>query len=177
MHTLPCTVYRQSPSREDTTRLVFRNLGDLTLSVRPRPGFDPASTPQHSSTGREGRHGTVLRVISPSHPQCHHGVQGWPTILRARRYSHLYRDRQNIASRLPGALASSHPIKGQARTLQGDTNNRQDTSSKPSAEQSKTPITDINISSNHPCTLFSLFETWARCPLLQACNPYTSTSV
>jgi hypothetical protein len=44
-------------------------------------------------------------------------------------------------------------------------------------QQSKTPNTEINISSNHLCTLFSLFETWARRPLSQACNPYTSTSV
>jgi hypothetical protein len=36
---------------------------------------------------------------------------------------------------------------------------------------------EINISSNHLCTLFPLFETWAHHPLSQACNPYTSTSV
>jgi hypothetical protein len=36
---------------------------------------------------------------------------------------------------------------------------------------------EINISSNHLCTLSSLFETWVRGPLSQACNPYTSTSV
>jgi hypothetical protein len=77
-----------------------------TLNL-PRPGLDA----QHSSTGKEGRYGTVLRVISSSHPRCHHGVQGWPAIPRARRYSHLNRDRQNIVSRLPGALASSDPIK------------------------------------------------------------------
>jgi hypothetical protein len=74
----------------------------------PRPGLDA----QHSSTGKEGRYGTVLRVISSTHPLRHHGVQGWPAIPRARRYSHLNRDRQNIVSRLPGILASSDPIKG-----------------------------------------------------------------
>jgi hypothetical protein len=39
-------------------------------STRPRPSLDA----QRSSTGKEGRRGTVLRVISPSHPQRHHGV-------------------------------------------------------------------------------------------------------
>jgi hypothetical protein len=36
---------------------------------------------------------------------------------------------------------------------------------------------EINISSNHLVFSFSPFETWARRPLSQACNPYTSTSV
>jgi hypothetical protein len=35
-----------------------------STSTRPRPGLDA----QHSSTGREGQHGTVLRVIPSSHP-------------------------------------------------------------------------------------------------------------
>jgi hypothetical protein len=77
-----------------------------TLTL-PRPGLDA----QHSSTEKEGRHGTVLRVILPYRPLRRHGAQGWPAIPRARRYSHLNRDRQNIASRLPGTLASSDPIK------------------------------------------------------------------
>jgi hypothetical protein len=61
----------------------------------------------------------VLWVVSSTHPLRHHGVQGWPAIPRARRYSHLNRDRQNIISRLPGVLVSSCPIKGQAQALQG----------------------------------------------------------
>jgi hypothetical protein len=104
-------------------------------STRPRPSLNA----QHSSIGREGRHGTVLWVISPSHPRRHHSVQGWLAIPEPRRYSHSYRDRQNIISRLPGALASSHPIKGQARTLQGDTDNGQDMSPKPSASNPRPP--------------------------------------
>jgi hypothetical protein len=92
-------------------------------STRLRPSLDA----QHSSTGREDRHGTVLWVISPSHPRRHHGVQGWPAIPRARRYSHLYRDRQKHHLKAPSTLASSYPIKGQAETLQRDTDNRQDT--------------------------------------------------
>jgi hypothetical protein len=105
-------------------------------STRPRPSLDA----QRSSIGKEGRHGTVPRVISPSHPQRHHGVQGWPAIPGTRHYSHLYRDRQNITSRLPGALASSYPIKGQVRTLRrGRRDNRQDTSQKPSASNPRPP--------------------------------------
>jgi hypothetical protein len=89
-------------------------------STHPRPGLDPAST-QRRSVERKGRRGIGLRVFSPSHPLRHHGVQGWPAIPRARRYSHLHRDRQTFTSRHPGVLASSYPIKGQARALQGAT--------------------------------------------------------
>jgi hypothetical protein len=84
------------------------------VSTRPRPSLDAS----HSSTGKEGWHGAALRVTTASHPLRHHGVQGWPSIPRARRYSHLNRDRQNIISRLPAVLASSRPIKGQAGGLQ-----------------------------------------------------------
>jgi hypothetical protein len=83
-------------------------------STQPRPSLDA----HHRLTGRKGQHDTGLRVISPSRPRRHHGVQGWPTIPRARRYSHLYRNRQNFTSRHPGVPASSYPIKGQARALQ-----------------------------------------------------------
>jgi hypothetical protein len=91
-------------------------------STWPRPSLDA----KHDTTGKEGRHGTVLRVTSASHPLCHHDVQGWPSIPRARRYSHLNRDRRNIISRLPAILASSRPIKGQAGGRQETRDNRQD---------------------------------------------------
>jgi hypothetical protein len=84
------------------------------VSTRPRPNLDAP----HSSTGKEGQHGTALRVTSSSHPLRHHGIRGWPPIPRARHYSPLNRVRQNITSRLVGVLASSYPIKGPARTLQ-----------------------------------------------------------
>jgi hypothetical protein len=117
-----CTPYRtlfchRSPSREDTTRSVPHDLGDSALSARRQPGLDPAST-QRRSAGRKGRRGTGLRVFPPFRPRRHHGVQGWPAIPGARRYSHLYRNRQNFTSRHPGVPASSYPIKGQARALQ-----------------------------------------------------------
>jgi hypothetical protein len=110
----------RSPSREDTTRFVPYDLGDSALSTRPRPVLDPAST-YHQSARRKGRRGIGLEVFSPSHPLCHHGVRGWPAIPGARRNSHLYRDRQNFTSRLPRVPASSYPIKGRARALQGGT--------------------------------------------------------
>jgi hypothetical protein len=93
------------------------------VSTRPRPNLDA----QHSSTEKEGQHGTALRVISASHPLRHHGVRGWPSIPGTCRYSLLNRVRQNITSRLPGVLASSYPIKASARTQRRETDNRQDT--------------------------------------------------
>jgi hypothetical protein len=63
------------------------------LTVDPyRPVLDPSST-HRRSTRKKGRRDTRLGVFSPSHPLRHHGVQGWPVILGALRYSHLHRDR------------------------------------------------------------------------------------
>jgi hypothetical protein len=41
-------------------------------STQPRPSLDAS----HSSTGKEGRHGMALWVISTTHP-LRHGTQGW----------------------------------------------------------------------------------------------------
>jgi hypothetical protein len=126
--------FHRSPSREDTTRTVPHDLRDLALSTRPRPSLDPAST-HYRSVGRKGRRGTGLRVFSPSRPLRHHGVQGWPTIPGARRYSHLHRDRQNFTSRHPRRPGLLLPYKRAGRGLQGDT--KQDTSQKPSANKQR----------------------------------------
>jgi hypothetical protein len=139
-----------SPSRVNTTRSVSHDLGYSALSTRPRPGLDPASTHRRSAR-RKGRRGTGLGVFSPSHSLRHHGVQGWPAIPRARRYSHLHRDRQNFTSRHPGVSASSYPIKGQARALQEGGEKRTDKARrKPEAtlKQAKAHHPQINISSN-----------------------------
>jgi hypothetical protein len=109
--------FYRSPSREDTTRTVPHDLGDSALSTRPRPGLDPAST-YYRSAGRKGRRGTGLGVFSPSHPLRHHSVQGWPAIPGARRYSHLYRGRQNFTSRHPRRPGLLLPYK---RAGQGST--------------------------------------------------------
>jgi hypothetical protein len=76
------------------------------------------------------------------------------------------------APRRPGLLS---PYK---RAGQGSTTNKEGTNKrrKNKRQQAKHKI-ETDISSNHPCPLFPLFETWARRPLSHACNPYTSTSV
>jgi hypothetical protein len=107
VHCLPSVTLKGGYDKAHISQSQGFDLIRPTLTL-PRPGLDA----QHGSTGKEGRYGTVLRVISSTHPLRHHGVQGWPPIPRARRYSHLNRDRQNIVSRLPGTLASSDPIKG-----------------------------------------------------------------
>jgi hypothetical protein len=150
--------------------------------IRPYPPvLDPAST-HRRSVGRKGRCGTGLGVFSPSRPRCHHGVQGWPAIPRARCYSHLYRDRQNLSSRHPGVLASSYPIKGQARALQKATQQRTNQQTqrpngqgKPQArshaQTSKgTPPTDQHLK-QPPLHSHISFETWAQFPLSQLVTP------
>jgi hypothetical protein len=177
MHTIPHAVLPSITLEEgyDKARIPrSRRFGLIRpASTQPRPGL--------YAHRRKGQHDTGLRVISPSCPRRHHGVQGWPATPEARRYSHLYRNRQNFTTSLqpplqestklhlkaPGVLASSYPIKGQARALQKG-------KKKKKADQHNS---EINISSDHPCTLFSLLETWARRPLSPACNPYASTSV
>jgi hypothetical protein len=66
----------------------------------------------------------------------------------------------------PGVPASSYPIKGQARALQGGGMDEQ--SQKPSTSKQRQKI---NISSNLPCTLTFPLETWARFPLSQLVTP------
>jgi hypothetical protein len=97
IRTIPCTILLL---REDTTRTVPHDLGDSALSIHPRPVLDLAST-HCRSTRKKGRRGTGLRVFSPSHPLRHHGIQGWPAIPGAHRYSHLHRDQQNFTSKVP----------------------------------------------------------------------------
>jgi hypothetical protein len=117
IHTLPRTVWPPITLEGgyDKVRIPrSRRFGLIRpASTQPRPGLDV----HRRLIRKKGRHGIGLRVFSPSRPQRHHGVQGWPAIPEARRYSHLYRDRQNFTSRHPSAPASSYPIKGQARAL------------------------------------------------------------
>jgi hypothetical protein len=102
-------------------------------STYSRPGLDLAST-YHRSAGRKDRRGTGLRVFSPSRPLHHHGVRGWPAIPRARRYSRLYRDRQNFTSRLPRRPGLLLPYK---RTGQGSTRGDGRTKARSQAQASK----------------------------------------
>jgi hypothetical protein len=140
--------YHRSPSREDTTRIVSHDLRDSALSTRPRHVLDLAST-YHRSAGRKGRHGIGLGVFSPSHPLRHHGVQGWPAIPRARRYSHLYRDRQNFTSKATRRPCLLLPYKRAGKGSTTGDEQRTTDNEKPISISPK----KINISSNLLCTL------------------------
>jgi hypothetical protein len=130
--------------------------------IRPYPsGLDPASTqPRRSAqSNREGRtawHGALghFAVSSPTSPWCpgmagHYQGTSPQSLLQGSIKRHLR------APRRPGLLL---PYKRAGRALQRGQkteNNRPHTSPKPSAKHSKAPHTEINISSNHLCTLFS----------------------
>jgi hypothetical protein len=172
--TLPRTVLSSTALEEGYDKVRTprsRGFGLIRLtSTLPRPGLDA----YHWSAGKKGQRGTGLKVISPSCPRRPHGVQGWPAIPGARRYSRLYRDRQNFTSRYPGVPASSYPIKGQARALQ----RKKKTQGKNQVPASKgTQLRDQHLKQSPPLYSFTFFETWARRPLSPACNPYASTSV
>jgi hypothetical protein len=139
-------------------------------------GFDlirPTLTwPRRSA--RFNREGRTVWHRAPGHFAVLSSTSPWCTGMAGHSQGTLLQSLQQGSTKhhlkAPCVLVSSCPIKGQA----GD--NKQQTT-KPRVKHSKAPHTEINISSNHLCTLFSLFETWARCPISQACNPYTSTSV
>jgi hypothetical protein len=176
IHTLLCTVYRQSPSREDTTRPVFRDLRDSALSARHRPGLGPASTPSAVRQGRKAgmaRCSGLFRCLSPTSPRCP-GMVGHSRDTSLQSLLQGSTKHRLKAPRCPGLLlpykrAGQDPTRGDGQQAGHKL--------KAKRQQSKTPNIEINISSNHLCTLFSLFETWARRPLSQTCNPYASTSV
>jgi hypothetical protein len=149
--------------------------------IRPYPfGLDPASTQprrpaQFDGEGRPAWHGAPghFAVSSLTSPRClgmagHSRGMSLQSLLQGSIKHHLK------ALRCPGLLlpykrAGQDPTRGHGQQARHKF--------KAEYQQSKTPNTEINISSNHLCTLFSLSETWARRPLSQACNPYTSTSV
>jgi hypothetical protein len=83
--------------------------------IRPYPSVLDAASTYHRSAGRKGRCGTGFGVFSSSRPLCHHGVQEWPAIPRARRYSHLYRNRQNFTSKAPRRPCLLLPYKRAGR--------------------------------------------------------------
>jgi hypothetical protein len=122
----------------------------------------PAST-HHRSARKKSRRGTGLRVFSPSRLRRHHDVRGWPAIPKARRYSHLRRDRQNFTSRHPSVPVSSYPIKGQIRALQGRQGARCQDRSQVLASKGTQPR-DQHLKQS-PLYSFISFEIWAWCPL------------
>jgi hypothetical protein len=72
----------------------------------PRPGLNPALT-NRRSTKKQGLHATGPGISSPSHPLHHHGVQGWPAISGARRYSGFHSARQNFTSKASSGVSTS----------------------------------------------------------------------
>jgi hypothetical protein len=70
-----------------------------SASTRPRPGLDA----QHSATGKEGRYGAALRVISVPRPLRHHVPGDGLPFLGHVATVISNRDRQNIVSRLPSS--------------------------------------------------------------------------
>jgi hypothetical protein len=100
----------------------------LGLIHSPSTHLDPAST-NRRSTKKQGLHATGPGVSLPSHPLRHHGVQGWPVIFGARRYSNFHSTRQNVTSKAsPVSLPSLDPIKGKA----GDSTRGRKKKGKPS---------------------------------------------
>jgi hypothetical protein len=165
--TLPRTVYHRSPSREDKTRSVLRNLGDSALPIRPRPGLDPTST--LDTVQRQGRDGMARRSGSLRRLVSHNAMVSRDGRPFPEHVATLNKNRQNITSKLPVVLASSRPIKGQARVLrEGGTRDNERRKTRNNSQD--TPV-------QSPLSSFPFFETWARRPLSHACNPYTSTSV
>jgi hypothetical protein len=112
----------------------------LGLIHSPSTHLDPSSTRPRSTAGqtrKQGLRATGSGVFSPSHPLRYHGVRGWPTILRACRYSGLHSARQNFTSKaLPASLPPLDPIKGLTRdsTKGGWMTDKQKTSHHPTVE-------------------------------------------
>jgi hypothetical protein len=167
--TLPHTVYHWSPSREDKTRPVPRNLGDSALSIRSRPGLDPTSTLH--TVQRQGKDdmarcsGSFRRLVS------HDAMvsrDGRPFPRHVATVNSTGIDETSP----PVVLASSRPIKGQARVLRRERNEAPDHTTTDNEEKTKD-----RYFKQPSLSFFPLFETWARRPLSPACNPYTSTSV
>jgi hypothetical protein len=90
------------------------------VSTRPRPGLDAL----HSSTGKEGRYGAALRVISAPHPLRHHVPRDGLPFLGHASTVLSNKDRQNIVSRphRPGHLS---PYKGRGRGSTRDRRRKQ----------------------------------------------------
>jgi hypothetical protein len=126
----------RSPLREDTTRIVPRNPRDSTLSAHPRPVLDPASIRPRPTADQQGRKADV--------------AQGSESFRRLILYvTMVSRDGRPFPGHIatttstgvdktspqgtPGVLASSYPIKGQARALQGE----REASQKPSTNKQR----------------------------------------
>jgi hypothetical protein len=115
--TCHCTHHTMHYSATDHPRGGIRRVPYPAIpGTRPYPlTLDPASTNRRSRM--QGLHDTGLRVFSPSHPLRHYGVQGWPVILGACRYSSLHSVRQNFTSKAPRRPCLLLPYKRAGRGL------------------------------------------------------------
>jgi hypothetical protein len=161
LHT-PCVhCSATNPPWGGTRRVSYPKFPGLGLIHSPSTHLDPAST-NHRSTKEQGPHATRPGVLSPSHPLRHHGVQGWPAIPGARRFSGFHSARQNFTSKAPPAsLSSLDPIKGKAGDSTKKRRKRQETSHHPTTE-------DQHLKQS---PMYSLFKTWDRLPLSQLITP------
>jgi hypothetical protein len=159
--TIPRTIHHQSPSREDKTRSVPRDTGDSALSIRPRPSLDPAPTLDLARRtvwpGTLG-HFTLLSRTASGYP----GMAGHP---EATSLQSTQQESTKHRLKPPLDLATSRPIKRQARANQGE-GKREKKNTKHHGKNAKQPS----------FSFFSL-RLGARHPLSPACNPYTSTPV
>jgi hypothetical protein len=136
---------------EDSALSVHRR----PTSTRPRPGLDQPMI----KTRMQGLRDTGPEIFSPSHPLCHHGVQGWPAILEARRYSNLHSVRQNFTSKAPRRPCLLLPYKRAGRGLyKGLAENGQ-------KKTSHLPTVEDQHLKQSPLYFHFLFETWDRFPL------------
>jgi hypothetical protein len=145
--TLPHTVYHRSPSREDKTRPVPRNLGDSALSIRSRPGLDPTST--LGTVQRQGKDGMARRSGSFRRLVSHDAMvsrDGRPFPGHVATVNSTGIDQTS----LPVVLVSSRPIKGQARVLQKGGETKHPTTQQQTTKKKQ----EIDTSSNHPCPFF-----------------------
>jgi hypothetical protein len=147
--TLPHTVYHRSPSREDKTRPVPHNLGDSALSIRSRPGLDPTSTlgivQRQGKDSMARRSGSFHRLVSHDAMVSRDG-RPFPGHVATVNSTGI--DQTSP----PVVLASSRPIKGQARVLR---RKREKTKHPTTQQQTTKKKQEIDTSSNHPCP-FSL---------------------
>jgi hypothetical protein len=124
--TVPCTVYHRSPSREDKTRPVLRNLGDSALSIRSRPGLDPTST--LGTVQRKGKDGMAWRSGSFRRLVSHDAMvsrDGRPFLGHVATVISTGFDKTSPQD--SGVLASSCPIKDRPGPYREGRNNEQNT--------------------------------------------------
>jgi hypothetical protein len=142
----------RSPSRENTTRSVSHDLGNSALSTCRRLILDPVSTQPQSTAGQQGGKADVTQDSGSFHRLV-------PDVTMVSRDGRSFLGHvatatstgidQTSPQGTSGASASSYPIKGQVRALQGK---GQDTSLA-KLQQVKAYSPQINISSNLPYTL------------------------